>query len=210
MDRKIIVNVAFNIANPLHDQIIAISAEIKEKFDTMWYVDDQRYHLHFPVYLFAAPERNRDKIKGKAGEYARGIEQVVVKTRSLMSTGSGLVMIDFELTPEIYDIHKKAVEMFNPLREGYLRDKYDDPEKIRELAPEDRRHVRDFGDIFVLEKFAPHITIARIKNAEMRQEVVDNYASIFRSRTSNLSRLQVHEAIFGVDDRTELLCDIPL
>lgn len=210
MDDKIIINVAFNVSNPLHDLIIDTSSDIRNNYETKWYVDDQRYHLHFPVYLLAVPERNRDKIKDKAGEYAEAVKPVEIKTKGLISNASGLVMVDIEMSPEIYDVHKKAVDMFNSLREGYLRDKYEDPEELEKLDPNDLKRIQDYGHIFVFDKFAPHITIARIVNKIAIQDVVKKYARRFENITSTLSRLQVHEAIFGAGDRTELLCDIAL
>jgi 2'-5' RNA ligase len=162
------------------------------------------------VYLFAAPEKNREKIIGKCTDYAKALKPIPVTAKGLSSNNSGLVMIDIELTPEVFDIHKKALEMFNPLRDGYQRDKYDDPEELGKLAPDDLKHVQDYGYIFILNKFAPHITIARIKDRVVKQETVAKYDDLFEGKTSTLSRLQIHEAIFGENDRTELLCDIPL
>ena len=55
-------NIFFKISQPLYGEIIKISLEINRRFDSSFVVDGEVYFPHLPLYLFAAPLKNRAKI----------------------------------------------------------------------------------------------------------------------------------------------------
>lgn len=207
MTSKIIVNVAFNLSNPLHDLIIRTSLDIREKYNSSWYVDDKRYYFHFPLYLFAAPLKNKGRIIEVSKDFAKELRPEKVETNGLRFSDSGLVMVGFLRNKTVNDYHERAVELFNSLREGLLRDKYEDENYLETLPKEDREKLEKYGHIYVYDRYEPHITIAKIESDDIRKPIRKKYEKLLANQKSKLERFQVHEAIFGAEGRSELLVD---
>lgn len=207
MTSKIIVNVAFNLANPLHDLIVETSLEIREKYGSSWYVDDQRYFLHLSLYLLAAPLRNKQKIIEISREFVKELRVIKVESKGLILSDSGLVMISFAKNKAIDRYHRRALELNNPLREGLMRDKYEDENFRTSLPKADREKLEKYRHIYVLDRYEPHVTIAKIDDEILRQQIKKEYGERLLGQRSMLEKLQVHEAIFGNDGRIELMVD---
>ena len=207
--KNIVVNVAFNISNPLHDKIVKISCEIRDKYNSSWYLDDKRFFLHMPVFLMATPERNRKEIIDAGMVYAKSLKVIPLKSKGLISSDN-LVMIDFEDNKELYNYHLKAIEIFNPLREGQVRNKYKEMKYLQNLSVKNRDKVKIYGYTHVLENFHPHITIARLDSNSYREKVINLYNRQFEKSESQISRLQIHEAMFEPENKNVLLVDIEL
>jgi len=209
MVEHMLVNVGFNITNPLHDEIVNTSVEIRDKFGSKWFMDDVRYHLHFPAYLFAAPSGSEKEIAEISRAYIKLTKRLEIKSKDLISSKSGLVMITFDQNEELFKLHTEAVRLFNPVRKGLLRDKYKDPKYTSKYSAGDKEKIKKYGSVHVFENYEPHITIANIENSEICEKVVDKYKKRFINKVSSLDRLQVHTPIFaeGDDDKTVLLFD---
>jgi 2'-5' RNA ligase len=205
------INIAFTISEPLRSEIINSSLEIREKYNSDFWIDDKQYFLHLPLYLIDCPEHNREKIKQVTEECAKLFSKIKVEVINTFYNGKGLIMIGFAINPDLYKFHLKALDSFNPLRENCLRDKYKDENYLNQLEIGDKEKVLKYGHIWVLEKYAPHITIARIKNNdELANKIVEEYAPSFSGKSCNIERLQVQEAIFGENDRNIMLADFAL
>lgn len=209
MEDQITVNIAFNISNPLHDIIIETSLAIRNDYGSDWFVDESRYHLHFPVYLFSAPAKNESLIIKKAQTYLSTLKKIPIKSQGLIDNQSGLLMVKFELSQRIKEMHEQAVEIFNPLRGNCLREKYKDYLLLSKLSSKDKEYLSRFGSQYVLDNYRPHITIARLKDDRNRREAMTKYRNRFINVKSNLVRLQIHKAIFkeGKSDKTILIYD---
>lgn len=209
MDKTITVNVAFNISNPLHDEIVNTSLEIKNKYGSDWFVDEERYHLHFPVYLFAAPAKNEPIIIKEANVYLHQTKKVEVISSGLFYNQNGLIMIGFSLNEKIYQMHVQAVKIFNPLREGILRDKDRNSLLTGNLSAEKQNNTKTYGSQHVFENYQPHITIARLPDLKLCQELISGLDAKFKDKITTLERLQIHKAIseVGNEDKTVLIFD---
>ncbi|MFA6250819.1 MAG: DUF1045 domain-containing protein [Candidatus Shapirobacteria bacterium] len=204
---KSVINVAFNISNPLHDLIIKISLEIRDEYGSEWYVDDERYFLHYPLYLFAAPKRNEAKITEVAKNFGDILHRVEVESEEVFFNGGGLVMIKFKDNNKTYDYHQKALQLFNPLREGCQRDKYENESYRKTLPSDDQDKLNKYGHIYVLDRYESHITIARVRDLDVCQLLVNKYRKRLIGQKAMIDRLQVHEAVFGPEGKTVLIVD---
>lgn len=205
--KKMVINVACNIGNPLYDLIIKSSLAIKKRYDSDWYIDDKKYYLHLSFYLFAAPEKNKGKVVAACKKFYEYLKQTNLETIDLVSGKDGPVMLEFKKTPRLYDFHKKALEIFNPPRENYLRDKYESKKHFNSLKKWEQKNLLKYGHIYVLNKYHPHVTIARLKSEKDSRQVVKGYKKKLIGQKSTLDRLQVHQAFFGTDDRNVLIFD---
>ncbi len=205
-----LINIGFNVSNPLHDDILKISQEIRDIYKSDWYIDDQRYHLHFPMYLISIPVSNEKLIEEISHNYLEECKREKIKITGMFFNTNGLLMLKFQLTDQILDLHKHALEYFNPLRGGTLREKYQYGRYMESLSVEDRKNVQEYGSEYVFDKYIPHITIARIKDEGQQKEIENRYSNILLSSSGVLDRLQVHTAVFSEnkqEDRTILLFD---
>lgn len=170
-----ILNVGFNIDNPLHDLICETTQEIRDIYGSDWYIDDIRYHLHYPLFLFVAPTKNIQKIIDATKLFATKIERIEVECIDLISNQSGLIMMIFKENTKIYDHHIESLQIYNPLRDGLQRDKFNSDEKIKSFPIEEQKNIKEFGHIYIKNLYKPHITIARIPNVENRDKVIKQY-----------------------------------
>lgn len=205
MENNIIINLAFNIENPLHDEVIAVSCEIKKKYPSDFWVDDKRYFIHLPMYLFAAPKENKDKIIDAAKKISDQFYAIPIISKGLVTSSSGLLMVDFKKNKKLYDYHLRVLEVFNPLREGEIRNKYKDKEYFGTLSKRDKRIMKEYGHLYIFEKFHPHITISRIRDAKILKKVQAEYKDRFKNRRTKLATFQVIHDIYGEDDKSEIL-----
>lgn len=204
------VNIGFNISNPLREEIYKISQKIRDEYGSDWWVDDIRYHLHFPLFLMECPEQNRHKLIQVAKEFVKNLQPIEVKSNNIFASESGLIMISFAVSRQLLEFHERCLELFNPIREDFQREKYQDQVFLNSLPEVDRKNILKYGHIWVLEKYQPHITIARIKDKSLAQRVVSEYRNLFLDKSSELERFQIHEPIFGPNGKTILLVDEPL
>ncbi|MFA5828427.1 MAG: DUF1045 domain-containing protein [Candidatus Shapirobacteria bacterium] len=207
MDDTIVVNVVFNIENPLHDDIVEISLEIRDKYGSDWFVDDQRYFLHHPLYLFAAPKKNERKIIEISKKFLKSLSKVDVTIENLFFNQSGLVMIKFNDNKQIYDYHCQSLDLFNPLREGLVREKYRNQSFVQTLEKDEQKKLKEYGHIYVLDRYEPHVTIARIRDLDVCQQIVNEYRERLVGKQSSINKLQVHEAVFGPEGKSVLIVD---
>lgn len=202
-----LLNIGFNIANPLHDLICKVSQEIRDNYGSDWYIDDQRYHLHYPLFLFKAPEDNFPKIINTTKSFAKEIKKTEVECIDLISNQSGLIMMIFNENDIIYKYHLRSLDLYNTFRNGLQRDKYNTKEKIKSFTVEEQQNINEFGHIYVKNLYKPHITIARISKIEDRDKIITKYKKIFVGQKSYINSLRVHSAIFGPHGKTILLAD---
>lgn len=204
------LNVFFKISDPLYKEIIETSKEIGCKFNSTFIVDDKRFFSHLPLYLFAAPVKNKAKIVKVARKFAGSIKPFKVMATKVVSAANGLVMVDFEKNEELYNYHLQALNLLNPLREGCQREKYQDEKYLHSLPEKDQEKLREYGHLYVLGKYHPHITIARIEDDVSRQQVVKEYENKFFGRTAAIEALRITKELFEPVNRSVLILDSSL
>ena len=210
MSNTILVNIGFSLSDPLHKSILNISQQIRKDYDSDWYLDDEKYHLHFPMYLIPIPEHNRTQISNTANQYLNHCTRLEVEVKDMFYNTNDLIMIKFALTKELLELHTLSLEFFNPLREDLQRDKYLNKEYLNDISKKKASYIKDYGSEYILDNYVPHVTIARIKSSEDREKILARYRESLIGSKGLLNRLQVHTPIFSTnkdEDKTVLLYD---
>ena len=140
-----------------------------------------------------APERNENKVIEICEKYYQFCSRIPVVSKGIFYNQSGLVMIYFNFSKEVYKFHETAVELFNPFREGLIREKYKDPIILSKLDSK----IKKYGSQYVFEYYESHVTIARVKNKEDLSEIVRTYNSLFEKYESHLDKPQVLKAVYS-------------
>lgn len=203
-----LVNVGFNLTSPLKDQIIKESCAIRDTYGSTWWVDNERYHLHLSVYLFDCTDSDFEKIPEVSSDLCKLLSRITVTITDVYANQSGLIFLAFSLPDALYEFHCHAVEAYNIVRNGMLREKYRTEEGLQTLQPQDREKVLKYGHIYVYDRYRPHVSIARIPSVEEQKVIVEQLKTVFVGKSCELDRFQVHEAFFGENDRTELIFDV--
>lgn len=208
-EKPAVFNVFFKISEPLYDEIVEVSVEINHRFGSDFVADDRIHFPHLPLYLFAAPPRNRLKIIRAAHNLIEIIKPCVVKVEELASSESELVMVNLEKSEELYQYHLQALDLFNPLRERQQREKYKDRGYLASLPEKDRDYLARYGHRWVLDNYIPHITIAKIADPAIREKVIEAYRDRFMGRTAQIATLRIAEEFFSPVNKSVLVFDSP-
>ncbi len=209
-DKPSIFSVFLKISSPLYDRIVESSVEMGQRFGSDFVVDDETHFPHLPLYLFAAPPRNKSEIIRTAKNFIKVVKPCIVRTVGLASSESGLVMINLEKSKELYQYHCQALDIFNPLREGQHREKYTDQDYLTSLSEKDRSYLDRYGHRWVLDNYTPHITIARINDLTRCKKAVEAYRWRFAGRTARTTALRIAEEFFTPANKSTLIFDAPL
>lgn len=208
--KKIILNIAFSISNPLHDQILKASLEFHKKYGSEWLVDDKKIFLHLTLFLMAAPAKNRRKIIAAGKKFARQFKPATLISSGFSISKDGLIMLDFKPSAPVYRYHCQAIELFNPLREGMLRDKYEDKEYFGSLSQKEKSKILKYGHRYVLNEFLPHISIGFVELATDRRKAIKKYKKILVGQKVETTRFQIVEAFVGPSQKNVMLLNVPL
>lgn len=122
----------------------------------------------------------------------------------------GLIMLEFAKDQILDQLHHKTLEIFNPLRNNYLREKYQVKALFDTLPIEEQQLLQRYGHIYVLDRYHPHISLARISNPDIVREVVSTYSTSFADKTSQLSCFQLLESISTPTEKNIVLFSKPL
>lgn len=205
MEESSIFSVFFKISNPLYSQIVKASVEMGQEFGSDFVADGKIHFPHLPLFLFVAPPKNRPKIIRTAQNFVKTIKPCVAKTIALASSESGLIMINFEKSRELYQYHCQALDLFNLLREGHQREKYKDQEYPASLPKKDRDYLAYYGHQWVLDNYTPHITIARINDLAICKKAIKSYRNQFVGKTTQITALCVAEEFFSPVNKSVLI-----
>lgn len=202
-----VLNVFFKISEPLYGQIVKASLEIGQRFKSDFVADDKVHFPHLSLYLFAAPARNKSKIIQATKNFAQFIKPFEVKATRVVIGEKGLIMINFEKSKEIYHYHLQALKLFNPLREGEQREKYQDEKYLASLPKKDQDKINRYGHRWVLDKYQPHITTATVEDLTTCKKIINQYGNRFRGKTAEVTALRIAQEIWEPENRSILLFD---
>ena len=143
MNRFIRLNIVIIPAKEVAENAIEISQRLSEIGETGFVLDRKSFHPHITCYSPEFPSKNIDRIVSKLerisekfGKFQVVLEKLKVKSESNFFS----VEIALKKNRKIDGLHRIIIERLNPLREGYLREKYKNPEYINKF-PENRRKL---------------------------------------------------------------------
>lgn len=142
---------------------IGWSKDIAERYPTKFILDGKNYYPHITLYQAAYPDKNVHTAEEQLLRIASQSKPFQIGAGEF-STLVGFVFLDFVKTGKLFSLHKKIVEVCNPLREGEII-----PAEIKNLAnpevPEYIKHsIRTFGSALAMDVYMPHISISRLQS----------------------------------------------
>ncbi|MEW6709287.1 MAG: 2'-5' RNA ligase family protein [Candidatus Riflebacteria bacterium] len=86
-------------------------------------------------------------------------------------TSEGYLFWDAEEQEELQLLHEKVLESLNPLRNGLIREKFN--QSFDSYLPVEQENIKKFGFPWVKHLFNPHLTLAKISEPVNRVEILD-------------------------------------
>lgn len=205
MDKLFQVNIALHIAEPFNTEVIDISQEIKNRYKSKYYLDDKVSLPHFTLYLFALPEKNRKRLLKTAQKFVDEIEPFELTAKDIIATNNNYIMLDFVSNEKVINSHKKVLELFNPLREGAQRKKYQDNNYIDGHTPKEKEYLLMYGHRFILDNFEPHLSLAIVEDKKKSDEVIRKYEKTLTGKTAYVDTLRITEDDFETSDAKDII-----
>jgi 2'-5' RNA ligase len=115
---------------------------------------------HITLYFAEYPVKNKDKIIESVKTAVSGIsplELKVLRKQFFMD----YLMLHFQRTKAIGDIHQRLLKSLNPLREGHLRDKFFDEKILVRYDPTGLNNIKQYGNAFVGKEYSPHFSFVK-------------------------------------------------
>ena len=198
-------NIFLKIAEPLFSEIVNASMTIGREIPNQFMLDAKVRVPHFSLYLFTTPFKNRNLVIKKAIELSKTILPIEVAINDIVASKDGLIMLGLEKNNEIYKLHTKVIDTYNPLRENTLRKKYADPEYFNLQSDIDKEYLTKYGHKYVLEYFNPHISVAIVKDKDKRAKYVEELRHRFIGKTALLTSLVIIEDDYETSDAREII-----
>jgi len=172
--KEIRLNTAFKLPKDTTERVIVLSKEIGRKTEPVFILDGIQFHPHITIYSPEYPESNIDKVLKILKEIADRTTKIQLTFQEIKSH-DGYIGIYFELSPEIKSLHKEIVVELNPLRHNYLREEH----RLRvdyqmDFSPAQLENIAKYGYPDAMNLYRPHLTIIRLKNESLAEEIVKN------------------------------------
>ena len=106
----------------------------------------------------------------------------------------GYIFWEPQTSAQLQALHEKAVEMLNPLRNGLVREKFN--ENFDSYNSFEQMNIKNFGFPWVMQQFNPHLTLGRIAADVDQKEVLDRlscFSALLECSFENLQLGQVGE-----------------
>lgn len=163
------LNIAILPSEEASTQAIAMSRKIADELGSRFVLGLKTLAPHITVYQGEYPDKNIDRLKNIVSKLASEQEVFEIKLDSIKVSHGTFVFWNCEKTNILKKIHRRAVELANPLREGLI------PSQLADrtgLTPGDRYDIKTFGALLIGPRYDPHITIARLNKEEDAKKVI--------------------------------------
>lgn len=152
--------IAAFVPDPYCTRIATTSRLLGEKWGSWFVLNERRFPPHVTMWIAYVPSRNIRLIKEAAAAVLRSVQPFGVDVCDAKMESSGYVSLEVELTESLRTIHSLLLERLNPLREGYLAEKY--VQRMDSFSSEQQRSLRLYGTRAAGELFRPHVTVGAI------------------------------------------------
>ena len=167
------VNVAIKPTLDVQNHAIQLSEHIASKTDAYFVLDNKNYFPHATIYSTEYPSKNLEKVLETIDEVTKELPPLLIKFEQL-STHQGYIDLQLRKSQEWVNLHKLIVNNLNPLREDHLREKYTDPNELKNYSEEQQGYIKQYGYAEVFNSFRPHITLSRIKDENVASAIIKN------------------------------------
>jgi len=154
------IDVALIPSEPQFSKIIEASQSITSQFENFNIIDAKRFPPHISLLICKFPNEKIGLLK----ELFLHIPKDVVRkpplvTSEIVAGTTGYISLEVEIKPELYSLHKWVIEAIAQLREGFVDE---EPRWLYDYSQDDRDNFRKYGNMYVLERFSAHFSIAKV------------------------------------------------
>jgi len=199
------INIFLSPEHFFEEQIIDLSLKIKQIYELSYYVDGERFYPHLSLLNMVLPEYNLEKVKTVAQEYFINYSGINIETMDIFCSISGIVMLRVKKNQQLTLLHNEILNIFNPLRDSLINDKYKEERYLEALYEKDRSLILKYGNKWVLDNYDPNITFARLKNINDFKDIKNMYESIISNNVTSCDSIKITREYFGVDNRSEII-----
>ncbi len=165
-------NNRYNIALSLPDNIKSVLYDLSKKlngYQDLVHILDDSYCIHMTLYVTEFSEGTLEEITKHLVEIMKNFKSLELSS-SNFNVRHGYLSLEFELTEDIKKLHEEVVLSLENLR---LKD--DEVLKAKKLnfSEEDYKLFAEHGSRNVLEKFQPHISLAKFVNNKAAENALE-------------------------------------
>ncbi len=144
---------------PLFSAIISASQAVTGLFQNQNIIDAERFPPHASLHICTIPTgRLEDLFRLLRSSITS--PHPVLKPLHLKAGSGGYITLQLQITPEIRQLHEASIEAAAQVRGvGYV----DGGKQYRKYSPEDQRNYDKYGNLYVLQKFNLHLSIAKVE-----------------------------------------------
>jgi len=121
---------------------------------------------HVTLYMAELPLENVRRAASALKDFSSQTSPFEIEFLSYKENKNGYVDVRFRESPELLRLHKRVVDLINPLREGLIRNR--DREKMGELSKSERRNLELYGSRRVGSRLDPHLTLTKLREDQGR------------------------------------------
>ena len=163
------VNVIILPDEATKEKAVNLGKILAENFEADYTIADSRFIPHITIYQAQYPTKNYPLIKENISNIVKELKPFKVRVDFF---GAHTTYIGWNIVKDknLQQLHKKNLEILNPLREGLLLPHlspdfsgYTSGEKFSDSRYSDA--VRKYGAVSTGKMFWPHITIGKLKQA---------------------------------------------
>lgn len=163
------LNTAFTPPKEVSEKAIELSRAISNKVESYFVLDGIQFHPHITIYPPEYPEENIVKVLETVERITKSIKPIKFKYAGL-DANQGYIGVNFKPSPDIQETHELIVSGLNALREGRIREKYNDSQM--EFTSSQLENVKRYGHPDTMDLYNPHLTITRLKDENEAEEIL--------------------------------------
>jgi len=170
------LNVALKVPENVAKEAIRLSKGIASREVEMFVLDGINFHPHITVYAPEHPDIKVEEVLKAAEMISKTTPQASLRFM-IGESRQGYIGIRFERSNEIQKLHENIVSKLNPLRQGHIRDKYqqDNTALNMEFSDDQKRNIEAYGHSDVMSLYNPHMTIIRIGDEDRALKIAKNF-----------------------------------
>ena len=175
IDKFTTLRVIFVPDENLSTNAIRLAKEVSKRGKTYFIIDDKSHFTHLTVYHAEYPSKNKKALVGLLENFAMKQEPLKLTFNKFCEQWAWFGL-DFNKTKEIYEAHKKLVNVLNPLREGHIREKYlEEIKNSIKYSKVQKKYISQYGYSQVMSEYHPHLTLNRFVNEEIAEKVCKDF-----------------------------------
>lgn len=183
-------NRELNVAISLSDEVEKAVREMQQKLSRLGelvYRFEEGCTPHITLYSVEYLEKMEGEVVKEFGRLVAELAPFTIKL-STLAVHPEYAEVMVEDNKQIGELHYQIMKRFNPLRKGYIREKYRDPEFLKDYPLGEHESIQKWGRPIVGEYYLPHISVGRLVKGEIPKDCLSWRAREMRVDTMLLGR----------------------